>query len=176
MSVLFTLGYPEISANDKEFIEGIRQKHDPQFDLVQAHFTLVFGIHALEPKKYIDHVAAVAEKTNEIEFICRYAMLGADSFSDHAHVFLVPDEGYSAISLLHDQLYTGIFEPFHRLDIPFIPHITIATMTDRREAKSLCDTLNQEGIEIAGAIKSLVVGTSEGNRFTKLAGIQLGES
>src|SRR5262245_22726723 len=54
-----------------------------------------------------------------------------------ADVFLVPDEGNSALSLLHDQLYTGPLVSHLRLDLQYVPHITIGTLSDREKAKRL---------------------------------------
>jgi hypothetical protein len=69
---------------------------------------MVFGCKGLAVSQYTEHVAALGRASSPISFSCRYAMLGADDEDDTAYVFLVPDEGYSAISMLHDQLYTGV--------------------------------------------------------------------
>ena len=100
-------------------------------------------------------------------------MLGVDDESDRGYVFLVPDEGYSRISLLHDQLYTGLLQPFLRLDLPFTPHMTIGTQPDHLAAKNLCDRLNADGLSIAGSIDALTVGALEQERIHDLARIEL---
>ncbi len=121
-------------------MESFRRQHDlPYRDVVAAHFTLAFGCDAIAEPAYTAHVSAVCRASKAIRFSCRYAMLGADHFDDSAHVFIVPDEGYAGISLLHDRLYTGVLEPYLKLDAPCIPHITIGTMKDRAAAKALCD-------------------------------------
>ena len=171
---LFTISYPDISEKDRVFIEEFRQIHDAQLsEVVKAHFTFVFGVDQITESDYMAHIQKTAEASSEIAFTCRYAMLGADHFSDKAIIFLVPDEGYSAISLLHDQLYTGVLKSFHRLDIPFIPHITIGTMSDREKAKSLCDELNGQGLELSGSISSLSVGALGSGKFNDLAHFNL---
>jgi hypothetical protein len=85
-------------------------------------------------------------------------MIGADDLEATAYVFLVPDEGYSQLSLLHDRLYTGVLAPHLRLDLPFIPHITIGTLSDRHLAKKLCDALNAQRLSIVGSVDALTVG------------------
>ena len=149
MPLLYTVAYPEISPVDSSFIQTFRQQNDiPYRDVVAAHFTLVFGCRAIKESDYRAHIQEIACTFTPIHFCCRYAMLGADDQDDTAYVFLVPDEGYSQISLLHDRLYTGILEPHLRLEIPFIPHITIGTLKDWKLAKSLCDGLNRKGLKL----------------------------
>lgn len=101
-------------------------------------------------------------------------MLGTNNTDGTAHVFLVPDEGYAAISLLHDQLYSGVLEASHRLDIPYIPHITIGTLVDRRHAKALCDQLNQAGVSISGKLRTLTIGDLHGEKFINRHEVRLG--
>jgi 2'-5' RNA ligase superfamily len=174
MRTLYTVSYPEVSDADRERIEAFRRVHDlPYRDVIAAHFTMVFGVRNFDEDLYSKHVAAVANSSGPIEFTCRYAMLGADDADDTAYVFLVPDEGYSSVSLLHDRLYTGPLQQFHRLDIPYIPHITVGTMSDRAEAKELCNRLNQEGVSISGRLTTLTVGALSEGRFANLQQLRL---
>jgi hypothetical protein len=59
-------------------------------------------------------------------------MLGADESG--SYVFLVPDEGSGALSLLHDRLYSGLLASL-RIDLPYVPHITIGRCSERQKAK-----------------------------------------
>jgi 2'-5' RNA ligase len=159
---LYTLAYPVLDPRDKNMIDAFRTRYDlPYRDVVRPHFTMVFGIADMADSDYIQHVSAVAKTARRVSFDVCYAMLGADDESDIAHVFLVPDGGYGALSRLHDRLYSGHFASKLRLDIPYVPHITIGTLTDRRAAKALCDELNDRGLTISGAVESLTVGALE---------------
>lgn len=167
--VLYTLGFPQLAPADRRMIEDFRKAHDPPYrDVVQAHVTLVFGIEDVDPAAYIAHIRAVTQTANPIDFVCRYAMLGSDHASDDAYVFLVPDEGFSAISLLHDRLYTGLLAPKLRLDLPFIPHITLGTLADRQATKALCDGLNEKGVHVAGRLTDLSVCALRDGKIAKL--------
>ena len=149
MRTLYTLAYPSLSEADMNFIERFRHEHDARYrDVVASHFTMVFGCNAVGEVEYRQHVAAVAKANVTLDFSCRYAMLGSDDQDQTAYVFLVPDEGYSGFSLLHDRLYTGVLSPHLRLDIPFVPHITIGTLEDRRVAKQLCDDLDRKSTRL----------------------------
>jgi 2'-5' RNA ligase len=174
MSMLYTLAYPALSETDSAFIERFRNEHDIlNRDVVATHFTLVFGCSAVPEAEYRQHVASIANQMPAIPFSCRYAMLGADGQSETAYVFLVPDEGYSGLSLLHDRLYSGALEPHLQLDIPYTPHITIGTLNDRRRARQLCDELNRKGICIDGAVASVCVGALENGKIQNRASYPL---
>ena len=166
MSSLYTIAYPELNATDNAFIDKFREANHPNArSRIQAHFTLLYACSAVELDIYLAHVAAVASESGGISFECKYAMLGADDESEVAYTFLVPDKGYSAISLLHDALYRGPMESHLRLDLPYTPHITIGSFASRSVAKSACDALNADGINIKGRISSLHVGSLLNGKF-----------
>ncbi len=169
MATLFTLCYPKLTAGDHRFIEKFRLENDIPFrDVVAPHFTLVFGCGEVSEPVYREHVGVVARSQGVIRFSCRYAMVGNDASNDNYYVFLVPDEGYSQISILHDRLYRGVLEQFLRLDIPYVPHIAIATNTDARRIKALCDELNSTGVAIHGQIDGMTVCSYDGSIITDL--------
>lgn len=177
METLFTVAYPRMAESDARFIDEFRLRHDAaRRDLVAAHFTLVFRVQDVEESEYTRHVKDVAASATPIEFTCRSATLGADAGDGTAHVFLVPDEGHSSIVRLHDRLYTGPLESFLRLDIPYIPHITIGSLPDRAQAKALCDELNARGLAIAGTLDALTVGALGDSGFIDRVSIALGST
>jgi len=166
---LYALCYPSLAEADDQFIRSYRNEHDlPYRDVVKHHFTMVFGIDDLDTDTFVDHVHGIAESQKPIPFVCRYAMLADDAESDDYYVFLVPDEGFSEISLLHDRLYTGELARFHRIEIPYVPHIGIATIADAPRVKRLCDELNQGDLEIAGILGDITVSEYDGTKITDL--------
>jgi 2'-5' RNA ligase len=177
MPRLLTVCYPELSPRAGAFVTEFRQQHEaPRHERIQAHFTLVFGCTALGLDEYTRHVAAVAKTSKPIHFSCKYAMLGNDDETNIAYVFLVPDQCNAEISLLHDRLYTGPLRPHLRLDLPYIPHITIGTTASREAAKALCDELNHDGVAIEGSLSRVTVGFAEDGRFQNLSAHALGEA
>lgn len=177
MQRLFTVSYPDVSLESAALISRVRQRHDARHhELIDAHFTLIFGCDAVALHEYTSHVAEVSAASRAITFSCRYAMLGADDENENAYVFLVPDKGYAEISLLHDRLYAGPLEAYLRLDLPYIPHITIGTLNSRLNAKALCDELNNQGVCIEGGLHSVAIGTIENFRFKILSVHALGEA
>jgi 2'-5' RNA ligase len=155
---LYTVGYLEIPASQTQWLQAFRQQNDPHYRVVEPHFTMVFGVRDLDEAIYLSHIEAVTRASRAIPFRCQYAMLGADDIDDTAYVFLVPNAGNAEISLLHDALYRGVLEPYHRLEFPYIPHVTIASTKDFKQAKLMCDQLKHSGVLIQGRISSLTTG------------------
>lgn len=148
---------PEFSAADRSWIEGIRERHDPQHGRVPPHVTLVFPVTNVEAEPLARHVETIAAQTGRIEFCLRSALAVKDALSEMAHVFLVPDEGFAALVRLHDRLYAGPLAGALRLDIPFIPHVTVAGFTDVVRAMALADNLNEAVIAVAGSISAITM-------------------
>jgi 2'-5' RNA ligase len=173
--MIYTIAYPSLTVSDKTFIDGFRRRHDARnCEVVAAHFTIVFGCTEVETQAYVRHVKEMAALAEPVSFRCRYAMVGVNSDDASAHVFLVPDEGFSGISRLHDRLYTGVLADHLKLGVPYIPHITIATVIAREEAKRLCEELNENRLSIVGKLDSLTVGKLDNNRIVNLASFGLG--
>lgn len=173
---LFTLAYPTLSVQDKRYIEEFRILHDGHANLVEAHFTMVFGVdeNTMSEERYISHIEKASAESQTTPFHCRYAMVGADRFSETAYVYLVPDEGFSKLSLLHDRLYSGSMASQLRLDIEYVPHITIGSCTDRDEAKRLCHELNSRGVSVSGTVDTLTVAALANGKLKNLSSFALG--
>ena len=175
MSPLYTICLPELSADALAWVESIRRTYDKKAcDMVGAHFTLVFGCAAVGALEQIQHVREVAIHIEPIAFQCRRALVSPDGPNGEAYVFLVPDEGLSAIAELHDRLYAGVLAPCLRLDIPFLPHITLAKLDDLQIAHRLCEDINRQSLQIEGILRTLFVGAVEGGEFKVHASIPLG--
>ncbi len=156
MRTLYTLAYPELSSEDAGWIDAFREAHDPQHQLVRSHFTLAFGCSALPEAAYLAEVSAVSRLHSPIRFTCRYAMPWFEP-EGPAWAFLVPDEGYSGLSLLHDCLHSGVLAAHRRPGLPFVPHITIGRCADRGSVREWCRAINKRRIEITGSVATLTV-------------------
>jgi hypothetical protein len=101
----------DIATDDRAWIEDVRAHHDPQHDLVEAHFTLVFPMTGIGPTTLTQHVEQIAERTSTIAFRLCGARAVRDSLAPRSHVFLIPDDGDAEIRRLHAALY--IAAQFH---------------------------------------------------------------
>ena len=174
---LLALCYPKLRVEDQRFIDGFRDRHDQAYrEVVRAHFTMVFQVRDLAESVFAEHVAHVAERSAPFHFVCRYAMVHNDISSDDYYVFLVPDEGFSELSLLHDSLYTDVLAPKLRLEVPYVPHIGIATLKDPHRCKELADDLNGQRLRVDGSVEEISVVEYDGKRVTDLRHLPLGNN
>lgn len=169
MRTLYTIAYADVPAQARRFIARVRAAHDPQHGTVGAHFTLLFGSATLQEAVYTDHVREIARQSSPIRFACRRVVTGADLVTPAIHVYLVPDEGADAIRRLHDRLYSGPMAAQRRTVLAYLPHITVATKADLRAAQALCDELDAAGVDVAGRLGRLTVGTLQHGRFLDLS-------
>ena len=173
---LLVLGYPSISASDSAWIQSIRQQHDPQFELVAPHFTLVFPTDGVEVDEFSHHVRSQIRGQAPIAFEVRCALVVKDALGAATHTFLVPDQGFSDLVKLHDRLYSGILAPHLRLDLPFIPHITIAAAHDPAVCKRVAGEINSQEIIMRGTISALDLVRFANQTVTTLEQLVLGAS
>ncbi|HYF64951.1 MAG TPA: 2'-5' RNA ligase family protein [Herpetosiphonaceae bacterium] len=174
MQTLCVVAYPELAPADRDWIEGLRRRHDPNYRLVDAHLTLVFPFAGLEPEALAGHVGAVAAAGAPFAIALRCALIVRDALSELTHLFLVPDAGFSRVVLLHDALYRGVLASRLRLDVPYIPHITVGAFADPQAAREAADEINRAGPDIAGTVARLSVVAVESPRVRPLREIALG--
>ncbi|MFD3450214.1 2'-5' RNA ligase family protein [Microbacteriaceae bacterium 4G12] len=126
-----------IKSDNLQDIEKIRQKHDPLYNLVPPHITLVFPFES--------EISNEQLKQHIIENI-----KGIDAFNIHAdnvvtnhgeYLFLQIKEGKEKIITLHDRLYQGRLQPFLREDIPYVPHITVGRKNNELDALEVAKSI-----------------------------------
>ena len=155
-AVRAVVAFPLLDASDRQWIESIRTKHDPEARRIAAHFTLVFP--AVLPLRATEaHVARVAGLTEPIRFVLRRAAVVPDAHGAGGHVFLIPEDGRDALGGLHERLYQDVLQPQWRKGGPFTPHVTVAAGTTIEPLESLAGDLNARGLGIRGSISELVL-------------------
>lgn len=168
------VNYPTLSKSDFQWIQTIRKKHDKLFyKIVEPHFTIVFPTENIDVDTLSNHINKVSEKVDSFEFIARCVTVGDPDFMGHAHIFMIPDEGFSKLVKLHDVFYTGPLAPELRLDLPFVPHIGIASDPSAVECKKLVDRLNKQGFEVDGKVEKLDIIEFDGESTKTIEQIEL---
>jgi 2'-5' RNA ligase len=182
---LIVLGRPSFAAADRAWIDVLRGRHrgaifeappggSPAAPL-GAHVTLVFPTDAADPTSATSHLATVAAETAPFALMFRAVMPMLDRYSGETFVYLVPDEGNAALIRLHDRLYSGPFNEVLRLDLPFVPHITLGRFGGAKVAKALVDDLNAQDIEIRGRLETVeLFRLEDGKAARRLAEVALG--
>jgi 2'-5' RNA ligase len=148
--------FPLLDADDRQWIESIRAKHDPEAKRIAAHFTLVFP--AVMPGRVTEaHLTRVAHSTEPIRFVLRRAAVAPDALGSGGHVFLIPEDGRDALAGLHDRLYDGVLQPYSRRNTTFTPHITVAAGTALDPLHTIAGELNAKSMSIRGSISEIVL-------------------
>ncbi len=162
------VAYPKLQQSDFDFIQNYREQNDPRyFSVIDPHITLVFAINDIDKDSFVSEVKDKIAGIKPFDFVMNVATINQNDDGKYYHEFLVPDTGYSNIIKLHDKLYSGLFAPYLRFDIDFIPHIGIGNSDEVHIAKQRIDGLNARGLSIAGRVESIdIIELSDGRVTT----------
>lgn len=154
---LVVLGRPRLKPADAAWITALRDRHGGTLAApeIGAHVTLVFPSDVTDATTATGHLAVVAGDTAPFALAFRCALPVQDPGSGDTYVYLVPDEGFSGLVRLHDRLYSGPFADALRLDIPYIPHVTLARIAEAKLARALADDLNGQEPEIHARLETI---------------------
>ena len=155
-AVRAVVAFPLLDADDRQWIESIRAKHDPEAKRIAAHFTLVFPT-VMSARATEAHLTRVAHSTEPIRFVLRRAAVVPDALGSAGHVFLLPEDGRDALAGLHDRLYDGALQAHVRRNATFTPHITVAAGTAIEPLHTIAGELNAKGMSIRGSISEIVL-------------------
>ena len=155
-AVRAVVAFPVLAADDRQWIEAIRAKHDPEAKRIAAHFTLVFP--AILPLRATDaHITRVAHVTEPIRFVLRRATVVPDAIGSGGHVFLIPEDGRDALAGLHERLYEGPLHAHMKRHISFTPHVAVAAGMSIDSLHTLAGELNAKNLGIRGSISEIVL-------------------
>ncbi|MCU5098276.1 2'-5' RNA ligase family protein [Bacillus wiedmannii] len=102
-------------------IENIRQIHDPLFELIPPHITIVFPFKSnISNDELRSHILNLAKGIGKIEIEFANCITNVGNY-----LYLEVERGKEQIEELHAKLYTGPLLQFLRADILYIPHVTV---------------------------------------------------
>ena len=171
MESLEVIARPHFEKADLAWLTDIRSRRAGSRG--PPYFTLVFPGVEMEPAAFAERIRKNAHDIPRIRFRLRSALVVPETSVGRFHVFLIPDEGFGAILRLHEALHVGPIEAAIRPESPYLPHITVATSPDRREARKVAQALNQGGLDISGHIDALTVERRHGEVIKEVAEIPL---
>jgi 2'-5' RNA ligase len=154
---LVVISYPNISTEHYSWIQSIRANYDPQYPIINPHFTLVFPCLFENQEVLVKHVKNMVKGIRKINFIISKATTVKDNLNGNTNLFLLPDKGSEDITKLHDGLYSGVLYSALRQDIPFIPHITIGNHANPSELEHIEKIFAEQHILIEGNLEVLDV-------------------
>ena len=174
-AVRAVVAFPLLEPDDKQWIESIRAKHDPEAKNIAAHFTLVFP--TVLPLRIAEtHIARVAHAMEPIRFVLRRAAVVPNPVGTGGYVFLLAEDGRDALVGLHERLYEGVAHAHAKRTAPFTPHVTIAAGTTVDALDTLAGELNAKALAIRGSISEIVVVEVTPGEIRQVAQYPLGGS
>ena len=164
------VAYPNMAAEHYQWIDSIRAQYPSiAYEPIDPHFTFIFPIHDnLKYEAFSRHVEQVTQQIAAIPFTIRCAIPMPDTLSKNTHIFLVPDEGLSMMVKLHSALYTSLLANYLRLDIPYIPHITIGYSEEASVCKEVATAINRQSISISGLVDMLAFLEKKDNKWLRI--------
>src|SRR6266566_145211 len=160
------VAFPKVSQRNFGWIQTLRKKYDAlSFNAITPHFTLFSPSDEFSRKDLVDATTKSIEGFMSFNFMLRSAILMPPTGGDHSYIFLVPDEGLSSFVKLRDQIYAGPLAKSLRLDIPFVPHLTVGSTRNLQDGNQIIHELNRQSFEIPGSIDSLSLVVEDGDRI-----------
>jgi hypothetical protein len=155
--MIYVLAYPEFEPSVAGNIARFRQTHEPEkAKLVRPHVTLVFGLRGVRQLEFVASCEKVAEGVPAIAVDFDSTEIVHDPFEKTFKLFFLNSKGRDALKALHERLYDGPRRSELHPDIPFRPHMTVATHSDRAIIERL-DASEIGAFPISGIIRALEV-------------------
>lgn len=174
--MIYVLAYPQFEPSVAERVRRFRTENEPaRAELVPPHVTLVFGLMNIRPHEFLEHCEAVANRSSQFEVSFVSEEITHDPFEKTYKLLLVSSTGSFQLAALHEQLYEGAQMAERKDDIPYRPHMTVATNPDRTPVERL-DTSSLGGFPLLGTIRALEVVKLENGRLHHLRTTPFGKS
>lgn len=174
--MIYVLAYPQFEPSVAERIRRFRTENEPaRAELVPPHVTLVFGLMNIRTHEFLAHCEAVASRSSQFEVSFVSEEIAHDPFEKTYKLLLVSSAGSSQLAALHDQLYEGVQRAERKDDIPYRPHMTVATNPDRTNIERL-ETSSLGGFPLSGTIRALEVVKLENGGLQHLRTTPFGKS
>lgn len=147
--MLAVIAVPEFADEDAVWIDTVRRTHDPQYEAVPTHVTLVFPFESADPDWFAGHVAAIAAVTAPMEVVFdRLARIENPHQPKYRFLNVLLTDAASAVPLtaLYGMLGgRGTYEP----------HVTLTRFGAVFSAKALERQLGNISRPVRGRIASL---------------------
>lgn len=171
---LTVIAYPNISAEDYDWIQRIRRQHDSKkYNAVKPHVTIIFPTTKLDSDRLVKHVKNHLTGLGAFPVVFDSVRVVEDFSKTYSQAFLIPSAGYNEICELHDLLYVDEMASELRSDIPFIPHLSVGINEDRSTMEQLAYSIRASKKSVAGTIDKLIVCEYDGNKVTNVTAIPL---
>lgn len=130
--MIYVLAYPEFEPATDDALATFRAAHEPErARLVPPHVTLVFGLRNISDEAMAEQCKRVASQTRPFKVTFADGEFIHDTFENTHKIVLPCVMGADELTMLHERLYDGPQRVELNSTIPFRPHMTIATNSER---------------------------------------------
>jgi 2'-5' RNA ligase len=173
--VFYVLAYPEFAPADRGMLRKFRAEFEPErAEMAPPHLTLMFGTRAVAEKQVTELARAAAARVSRFEIVFTERKLVTDPLDATTKLFLLPCEGVAQITQLHDMIYAGLPASELRADIPYAPHMTVATCADARRAQEALTASARLALPLRAWIEAMTVVALADAALRELAAIKFG--
>jgi 2'-5' RNA ligase len=144
--MLAVVAFPVLAEEDGRKIEALREQHDPNAARIAAHFTLVFPTGRVGEKSLLKRVEDAAGQTPPFDVALKRILVHQEGVE--SYLYLVPEAGYDALVAMHARLNDGGGGKF-------TPHVTIARLGDRKQARAVATGLATTHFSVNGRVETL---------------------
>lgn len=100
------------------------------------------------------HMFGITGSTQPLEAVFRIAVLVIDPIDGGWTAQLLPDQGLPKLMWMNNFFHSGPIAEHLHLDVPYVPHLTVASATVAQQVKALSDELNADTIEVDAQFKT----------------------
>lgn len=148
---------PTMSDNDWNFLQSLRKKYDAKgYAFIEPHFTLLATNNQFSKQTLDKYLDADSIREKAFHFSIRTAIFMPPLFEHKSwYVFLIPDRGFSELSILHRSICkAGLQLEFYK-KFPFIPHVTVGSFKNQADCLQVADDINKHTFELFGSIERI---------------------
>jgi 2'-5' RNA ligase len=154
--MLAVIAVPDFADEDVVWIDTIRRAHDPQYESVPAHVTLVFPFDSADPDWFAGHVASVAAVTAPMEVAFdRLARIESPHQPKYRYLNVLLADAASTAPLT--ALYRALGGQSFERGGGFEPHVTLTRFGAVFSAKALDRQLGELSRPVRGRIAALEI-------------------
>lgn len=130
--MIYVLAYPEFAPSTADALATFRAAHEPQrARLVPPHVTLVFGLRNFSAEAMADQCRRIASEARPFKVTFADGEFIHDPLENTHKIALPCVMGADELTMLHERLYDGPQRIELNPTIPYRPHMTIATNSER---------------------------------------------
>ena len=173
--MLYVLLYPRFSDQAALEIERFRNEFDRhRAKMIRAHITLVFGVTGIGDGALLDRTQRVCTAMKPFDIAFTRVEQVFDKLDQTYKLFLLPSIAeQDAIIAMYRSFYGGPLAAELRKDIPFRPHMTIATCANALSVEVAVREAQCFRLPMSARVTSVAIVKRDGDRIEEIADVPL---